>query len=201
MTSRPATTDHAVHDLIKARWSPRAFSAKPVPTSTLRSLFEAARWSASSYNEQPWRMIVATSADPAAHAAMLACLLPKNQEWAKAAPVLVIVVMKTHFTHHHSPNRVALYDCGAAAAQLTFEATAHGLVVHQMAGIDQDACRKAYSIPEGFEAVTALAIGFEGDAASLPQWARDLEHSPRTRKPLREIVFAGRFGAAAPEVG
>lgn len=200
MTSRSAPTAHPVHDLIARRWSPRAFAPKPVPVETLRSVLEAARWSPSSYNEQPWRLIVATRADAAAFDRMLKCLVPKNQEWAHAAPVLMIMCFKSAFTHNNTPNRVAMYDAGAAAAQLSIEATARGLVVHQMAGIDPALCRSTYAIPEGFEPVTALALGYEGDPASLPEWARGAERAPRERKPMKDIVFADTFGKPASDI-
>lgn len=201
MTSRPAATDHPVHPLVKDRWSPRAFAPRPVPAETLASLFEAARWSASSYNEQPWRFVVATRENAAAYEALLKCLQPKNQEWARLAPVLAVLIYKANFTHNDTPNRVALYDAGAAAAQLTAEATHRGLVVHQMAGIDIEHTRSALRVPAGFEPATALAIGYEGDPALLPDWAKAMEHSPRSRKPLKDIVFTGAFGTPAHFAG
>lgn len=201
MTSRPASTNQPVHALIRDRWSPRSFAPRPVPAETLASLFEAARWSASSFNEQPWRFVVATREDVAAYDALLACLLPKNQEWARLAPVLAILIYKTNFTHNNTHNRVAIYDAGAAAAQLTVEATHRGLVVHQMAGIDVEHARRALHVPAGFEPATALAIGYEGDPALLPDWAKALEHAPRQRKPLKELVFTGTFGTPAPFAG
>lgn len=194
---KPAQTDSPVHDLIRDRWSPRAFAPKPVPAGALRSLLEAARWAASSYNEQPWRLIVATKEDAKEFERLLGCLVPQNQAWAKAAPVLMLMVVKHDFTHTGKPNRVAMYDCGAAAAQLTFEATNRGLVAHQMAGIDQDKCRETYKIPAGFEAIVGLAVGYEGDASTLPEDLRKAEAAPRTRKALSETVFGGTFGAPA----
>ncbi len=194
---KPAASERPVHDLIRRRWSPRAFGERAVSPGTLGSLFEAARWAASSYNEQPWRFIVATKDDTAGFAKMLSCLVPANQAWAKGAAVLALNVMKKAFTHNGTHNRVALYDCGAAAAQLTLEATNLGLFVHQMGGIDQEKCREAYGIPDGFTAETGIAIGYPGDPATLPAEMQKSETAPRTRKALKEIVFGGSFGTAA----
>src|ERR687888_1294011 len=87
---KQATADHPIQELIARRWSPYAFSDRPVSDDDLRSLFEAARWAPSSYNEQPWRYIVATKANPAEFERLLSCLVDPNQVWAKAAPVLAL---------------------------------------------------------------------------------------------------------------
>jgi nitroreductase len=190
-----ADPDHPVHELIVRRWSPYVFDPRPVPAEDLRSLFEAARWSPSSFNEQPWRFIVATSDEPAEHQRLLGCLIEKNQNWARHAPVLVIAAVSTTFARNDAPNRTALHDLGLAVANLSFEATARGLVVHQMAGILPDRARELYDIPEHCEAVTALAIGHPGDPQSAPAELRDRDSQPRNRKPLREYVFSGNWEA------
>src|SRR5918992_2742873 len=99
---------HPVHDLIRRRWSPRAFSDRPVEREKLLSVLEAARWAPSSFNAQPWSFLVATKEDPAEFERMLSCLVPGNQSWAKAGPVLMISVANTHFEHNGKPNRHAL---------------------------------------------------------------------------------------------
>src|SRR6185437_5594635 len=148
LMEKPADTQYPVHDLIRKRWSPRAFADKPVPAEALRSVLEAARWSASSFNEQPWRYIVATRESPQAFQQMLGCLMEKNQRWAKGAPVLMLSFFKKTFSANGRPNRVAPHDVGAASAQLTFEATARGLAVHQMGGIELDKIRSTYHVPD-----------------------------------------------------
>src|SRR3974377_2344504 len=164
---KPATTDHPVHDLIRERWSPRAFSAKPVPPDILRSLFEAARWAPSSNNEQPWAFLVATQDDPASHSKMLSTLVQSNQAWARSAPVLAVAVSKLAFARNGKHNRNAFYDTGAAVAYLTTEATARGLFVHQMAGFDSQKATEFFSIPGGWEPIAAFVIGYPGDPDSL----------------------------------
>ena len=193
-----APNDFPVHELIRERWSPRSFANKPVPPDILRSLFEAARWAASSYNDQPWSYLVATSDDHANYSKMLSVLMDMNAAWAKQAPLLVISVARQHFKHNGTHNRVALHDLGAANAQLTFEATSRGLVVHQMGGFHQDKARELFGIPEGWEPVSAMAIGYPGDPEALPEQLRTPEKAPRTRKPLSEFVMSGHWGHTAP---
>jgi nitroreductase len=194
---KPATTDVPIHDLLRNRWSPRAFADKDVPPDVLRSVFEAARWAPSSNNEQPWAYLVATKDDPENFAKLLGTLVEFNQNWAKHAPVLAISVAHLNNARDGKPNRVALHDVGSASAQLTLEANARGLFVHQMAGFDANKARETFHIPEDWQPVAAMAIGYAGDPASLPQPLRDRELSPRTRKPLSEIAMTGDWGKAA----
>src|SRR5215467_11266332 len=129
---KQASPDHPIHELIAKRWSPYAFSDRTVSDDDLKSLFEAARWAASSYNEQPWRYIVATKANAAEFERLLSCLLEGNQAWARAAPVLALGCTSLRFALNGKPNAAAAHDLGLASASLTFEATSRGLFVHQM---------------------------------------------------------------------
>ena len=194
---KPAPSDFPVHQLIIDRWSPRAFSERPVPPDVLRSLFEAARWAPSSNNEQPWAYIVATRDDHDNFAKMLSVLVEFNASWAKNAPMLALAVAELNFAKNNAPNRNAQYDTGAATALLSVEATARGLAVHQMAGFDPAKAREVFAIPTGWEATSALTIGYPGDPNSLPQALKDRELAPRTRKPLSEFVMAGHWGHTA----
>ncbi len=194
---KPAPSDFPVHELIRERWSPRAFADRLVPQEVLRSIFEAARWAPSCYNEQPWAYIVASRDDNEGFERMLSVLVEFNANWAKSAPLLAIAVAELAFAKNNSPNRNAQYDTGAASALLSLEATAHGLAVHQMAGYDQEKARQVFGIPAGWEAIAALAIGYPGDPASLPQPLKDREMAPRTRKPIAEFVMAGHWGHTA----
>jgi nitroreductase len=195
---KPATNQYPIHDLLRQRWSPRAFAHRPVETDKLSSLFEAARWSASSYNEQPWRFIVATKDNAPDYERLLGCLMDLNQAWAKAAPVLVITVAKQFFDHNNKPNRVAIHDLGLAVANLTVQATALGLVLHQMGGVHLDKARAALSIPPGYDPVTAIAIGYPGDPGSLPAELRERELEPRERNPQAAFVFGGTWQRPVP---
>ena len=196
---KPASIDVPIHELIRERWSPRAFSDKSVPGEILRSLFEAARWAPSSNNEQPWAYLVATKEDAENFAKMVGVLVEFNADWAKHAPVLALSVAHLK-TWDGKPNRVALHDIGSASAQLTFEANSRGLFVHQMAGFHAEKAREAFGIRADWEPVAAMAIGYPGDPDSLSQKLRERELAPRARKPLKEFVMTRTWGRTAPFV-
>jgi nitroreductase len=199
-STKQATPDHPVHVLIASRWSPYAFADRAVLDSDLRSVFEAARWAASSYNEQPWSYIVATKKDPEAFERLLSCLVEGNRAWAQAAPVLALGCTSLNFTRNGQPNAAAVHDLGLASATLTLEATARGLSVHQMIGILPDRAQELYRIPEGVRPLTGLAIGYAGDPTVLPENYRARDLAPRTRKLLAEFVFGDAWGEASGAV-
>lgn len=195
-----AVTNYPVHDLIASRWSPYSFADRSVSDEELRSLFEAARWAASSFNEQPWSYIVAKKDDAEEFERLLSCLVEVNQVWAKSASALALGISRLNFARNDKPNRAAIHDLGLAAGNLVLEATARGLAVHQMAGIIPEKARELYSIPEGHEPLTALAIGYAGDPADLPGELRVRDGARRPRKLLKEFVFGGKWGVASPLV-
>jgi len=196
--SKQAQPDHPIHDLLARRWSPYAFDGRSVSREDALALFEAARWAASSYNEQPWRFIIALSSDKPAFDQVLSCLVEANQQWAQRTGLLALGVISTSFARNGKPNRVALHDLGLAAANLTLEATARGLSVHQMAGIDPDRARQVFGVPQGFEVATAIAVGYRTPPEQLSGELRERETAPRSRKPLREIVFGEEWDRPAP---
>jgi nitroreductase len=193
-----ASPDHPIQEVLQLRWSPYAFADRDVDPADLRSLFEAARWAPSSFNEQPWSYIVAARGDAEAFAKLLSCLVEGNQAWARHAPVLALGVTRKLFARNDKPNRAAEHDLGLASGSLLVEATARRLSVHQMIGILPDRARELYAIPEHSTALTGLAIGYAGDPASLPENLRPRDQSPRSRKPLPEFVFGARWGEASP---
>lgn len=197
---RKAETSSPIHDVLSTRWSPRAFDSKPVDPEKLRSLFEAARWAPSSYNAQPWYYIVATKDDAKNYQKILDSFVEFNQSWAKNAPVLALSVAAQNFAHNQQPNRHAFHDVGQASASLAYQANALGLQVHQMAGILPDKARELFSIPDGYEPVAGLAIGYPGDASALPDQLRERENAPRERKALKSFVFEGKWGETSPVV-
>src|SRR5271156_932844 len=152
---KPAETSVPIHELIRHRWSPRAFDSRPVEPDKLRSLFEAARWASSSFNAQPWYFIVATKDDPENFQRVLDCFVERNQAWAKNAPVVALSVAKLQLDNG-KPNRHAFHDVGQAVANLALQATALGLEIHQMAGIDPEKARQIFGIPEGDEVVAGI---------------------------------------------
>lgn len=194
---KPAPVDHPIHPLLQKRWSPRAFGPDLLPAADLHVLFEALRWAPSASNEQPWAFLVATRDDPANFEPLLACLNPGNQVWARQAPLLLVTVARRDLAAKPQPNRTALYDLGTSIAYLTFQATEMGLVVHQMAGLDLDKARAAGEVPEGYDAVTAVAVGYPAGPETLPDDVRKKDAAPRTRKPLRDFVFGSRWAVPA----
>jgi nitroreductase len=199
-TSHPkhAKPDHPVLPVIAERWSPYAYDPRPVEREKLLCCLEALRWAASSYNEQPWTYILTERNDAAAFAQALDCLVEGNRAWAKNAGVLMLSVVSRLFKLNGKPNRAAEHDMGLAAGNFVLQATALGLQAHQMIGIEPAKVRAAYKIPDGYDPLTAIAVGYPaavqpGTSDSLGQ--RDL--APRTRKSLSEIVVGGAWGQPA----
>jgi nitroreductase len=186
-----AVFEYPVHELIAKRRSGRAFSSKPVDAATIGSLLEAARWAASSSNEQPWSFIVTEKEKPSGHGRLVRCLVEFNVEWAQHAPVLILSIARLNFASTGKPNRHAMHDVGQAAANLALQATALGLMVHQMAGFHVQKARDEFAIPEDHEPAAVIAVGYPGDPADLSDKLRKREVAPRQRKPLRDFIFSG----------
>jgi len=199
--AKQASTDHPVHELIARRWSPYGFSDRPVSEADLKSLFEAARWAPSSYNEQPWSYIVATKQQPGEFARLLSCLVEGNQAWAQAAPVLALGCTSVLFKMNGKPNAAAVHDLGLASGNLCLEATARGLSVHQMIGILPDKARELYRIPQSVQPLTGLAIGYAAEAGTLPDKLRQRDQALRTRRPLAEFLFGKQWGTKSDLAG
>jgi len=197
---KPAQTDYPILEILKRRWSPRSFSDRRIEREKLLSLFEAARWAPSSFNEQPWCFVLATKEKPEEHARLLSCLAEKNQQWARGAPVLMVSVAKLNFDRTGKPNRHALHDVGMAVGNMLVQATALDLFVHQMAGFSPEKVIELYQIPTEFEPVAAIAIGYPGEVDDLPEQFRAAESGPRSRKPIESFVFEGTWGQPAPLV-
>lgn len=178
---------------IKNRKSIRAFADKTIEKEKILQLFEAARWAASSFNEQPWRFVYATKEKEAQYNNILSTINEFNQSWAKDAPLLMIVVAKSEFSMNGKANRHAWYDTGAAMANFATQATIAGLFIHQMAGFSAEKAKEVLNIPDGFEAVAAVAVGYQGEAAQLNETLQAKENTLRSRKVLNEIAFEGQW--------
>ncbi|MEM1069071.1 MAG: nitroreductase family protein [Planctomycetota bacterium] len=195
MSVNPVT--QPVLDAIANRWSPYRFDGRGVEIEKLHACFEAARWAASSYNEQPWSFLVAHRDDSSEFARMLGCLLEANQAWAEHAGVLVLTVTHSSFQRNGKPNRVAQHDLGQAVAHFALQAASLGLQVHQMAGVNLSKVRQEYAVPEGFEPQTAIALGYpdpNDPDDELGQELKKRESGPRTRVGLNDQVFTGKWG-------
>jgi nitroreductase len=183
-----------IHELLAGRRSPRAFSERTVEPEKLLSVFEAARWSPSSANEQPWRFIVASKDDTLTFSALVGSLTEGNRRWAERAPVLVLALAQSTYAKTGRTYQHAWYDLGQSVAYLTVQATALGLVVHQMGGFDRENIRVALSVPAGFEPVIMIALGYPDQPIILPEDLQKREQAPRSRKPMNDIVFTEEWG-------
>ena len=185
-------TDHNKLDrMFIDRWSPRTFSSEPIKEGDIHTMFEAARWSPSCFNEQPWRFVYAHRQDDLEM--FRSVLAEGNQVWANSAPLLVLVFSKRHFTHNGKPNRWANFDTGAAWMALALQAYQLGLYTHGMGGFDAEKAFLATGInPAEYNALCAIAIGKLGDPNDLPEGLRERE-APSDRKTMGDIVYEGRF--------
>jgi nitroreductase len=188
ITDRTARTDAPVLDVIADRWSPRIYDPhSPVDEDALHSALEAARWAPSAFNRQPWRFLV-TRRGSASHRAVLEALVEFNRGWAQDAGALVVVLAET-VGEDGRPLAEARYDAGQAAAYLTLQAHADGLVVHQMSGFDQAAVSHAFGLGTDLTPLTVIAVGTPGDAAGADEAVLARENAPRTRRPVTESVL------------
>ncbi|MBN1283828.1 MAG: nitroreductase family protein [Anaerolineae bacterium] len=198
--NKEADTQYPIHDLLKRRWSPRAFADKSIAQETLLSLLEAARWAPSARNAQPWAFIVGL-AGTETHQKLCGCLTGDNPLWACDAPVLVLAVARLE----HRPgreNRYALHDTGMAVLSMVIQAMAFDIYAHQMGGFDKEKARAVFQIPEDCAPVTVIALGYLGDPDDLPAGnLHERERQKRTRKPLSEFVFGEAWGAIWPPAG
>jgi len=183
-----------IHELISARKSIRAFQDKSISEAELLHLFEAARWAPSSRNEQPWRFIFAQKEDLGSFEKMLSSLNESNRVWARNASALLLVLSKSRFSDSDTPNAHARYDTGLAVANLSFQATAMNLSLHQLGGFNAAMAAELFHVPQGFDPVVMIALGYPGEPESLPEPLRSREGMARKRKPLDELLFAGQFG-------
>lgn len=195
MMQKPATTQAPIHDIIANRWSGRAYDAsKPVSQAQIISMLEAARWAPSCYGDQPWRFIIwDKNQDAAAWQQGFDCIVPGNQAWAKNAPVLILICADTLFNHNQKPNRWGAYDTGAAAVSLCLQATNLGLMTHQMGGYDGEKARAAFNIPEQFETMAMLSVGYAAEVDTLDEEAKEREMAPRQRRDLGELFYNGTW--------
>jgi nitroreductase len=186
--SRTAVTSAPIHTVLAERWSPRSFDTTvDVPAEKITAALEAARWSASASNTQPWRFLVARRGT-VEHATIVANLMGFNQAWAASAHVLIVNLAVT--AEEGSPLRWAQYDLGQAVANLAVQAHHDGLHVHQMGGIEVDGLREAFGIDGALEPMSVTALGVIGAPEDLASDVlREREVAPRSRRPLDELVL------------
>jgi len=183
--------DHPIDKLFLDRWSPRAMTGEAIPQEDFISLFEAARWAPSSYNNQPWRLLYARR-DSEHWSLFFDLLVEFNQDWAKNASALVLFISKTHFDFNGEPAVTHSFDTGAAWENLALQGWLKGLVVHGMQGFDYERARTALNIPEGFQVEAMAAIGRPADPATLSNELREKE-TPSDRRKLEQTICEGPF--------
>ena len=193
---KPAITQVPIDSTIANRWSGRAYDAvKPVSHAQVLAMLEAARWAPSCFGDEPWRFIVWNkSTDATGWQRAFDCLMPGNQSWAKDAQVLVLVCANTLFGHNQQPNRFAQYDTGAAAENLCLQATALGLMTHQMGGYNADLAREKFHVPPQYTPMAMITVGYPADIAGLTGDVLTRETSERKRKPISSLFFTGQWG-------
>jgi nitroreductase len=194
----PKTIDVStpIHPLLEQRYSGVSFDpARPVSKQTLLTLAEAARWAPSCFGDEPWRFIICSRQDdPGAWDQAFACLSDGNKAWCQYAPVLIITCASLVFDHNGKPNSFAPYDTGAAAMSICLQATALGLMTHQMGGFSGATARELFMIPETAKPVAMMALGYQLPVEKLLEQFKTKELAPRKRKPLADHFFAGAWG-------
>lgn len=193
MIDKKAKINHPIHEILERRWSPRAFDGVKIEHAKLQRIFEASRWAPSASNEQPWHFIIGQQGDET-YKKIFETLVEFNQLWVKTAPLAGITVGRIKGLKSGKPSDWFRYDVGQSVAHMSFQATHEGLYVHQMAGFDRERAAELFEIPEGFEAITAFAIGNIGDYKVLHPNLQKLELEERTRKSMDEFVFSNKFG-------
>ena len=195
MLKKSAVTQVAIADLIAHRWSPRAIDPdQPVSREQILALLEAARWAPSCFGDQPWRYLLWDRfRDAAAWQQAFECLAEGNQGWVKNAPLLLLSIATPNFGHNNKSNRWAQHDTGAASENLCLQATALGLVAHQMGGFDPEQAKIRFNIPTDHVCMAMIAVGHPGPTEVLPEALRERELAARERKPLAEMVFEGAW--------
>lgn len=184
-----------INELILKRRSPVLFSGRAVEKEKLELLFEAARWAPSSNNQQPWRFIIAKREDEADFNRMFDCLYPGNQLWAATVPVLILSVAETISGYNKKMNKYAFHDVGLAVGNLLLQATSMGLFVHQMGGYDNEKARNNLKIPNGYDPVAMIAVGYPAESyEGFPQKLIEREKELRRRNPLNETVYSIIWG-------
>lgn len=180
--------EFSINELIQNRWSPRAFSDKKIEKEKLQSVFEAARWSASAFNAQPWRFLVAYRGDEN-YQKIMNTMVEFNQLWAGKAPVLILNCYANNFSHNAQPNQTAQYDLGQAVAYYSLEAMNQDLFVHQMSGFDASKAHKLLGLNDELSVFSVTALGYLGNVESLPEDMQKMEKAESPRMTQKEFLL------------
>lgn len=181
-------SDFPINALSANRWSPRSFDDKLVEKVKLHSILEAARWSASAFNAQPWRFLVAYQGDDN-YQKIIDTLVEFNQLWASKAPVLILNCYQINFSHNGKPNSTAQYDLGQAIAHYSLEAVDQGLYLHQMTGFDAAKANESFGLGAEITTFSVTALGYIGDVSSLPEDMQKMELAEPKRMPQKDFLL------------
>jgi nitroreductase len=193
MKSVPAI-DYPIHELLLKRYSPHSFSKRIVEKTALLSIFEAARWAPSCFNEQPWSYIVIHKTHTDQYAKIRESMAEQNVTWATTAPLLILTVAKVVFSENNKPNPYAWHDIGLATGAMLVQSASMGIYIHQMAAFSKEKIRIACDIPAGWDPVTLIAMGYLAENSELPEKFIELDRSPQIRKKLTEFVYEDTWG-------
>ncbi|MCC5930225.1 MAG: nitroreductase family protein [Cyclobacteriaceae bacterium] len=188
-TDKRAKTENKLNPLFENRWSPRSFSGEKVDKKIIKKFLEAASWSASSFNEQPWRFIVGIKGEGMTWDHIFDSVNEWNQQWVKNAPILILACAKKHFSRNQKENRHHFYDTGQAVNAMILQALEDEVYAHQMAGFDPAVCIDKFEIPSEFVPVVVVAMGYKGEPQELKEEYQKAELAERSRKALGEIAF------------
>lgn len=189
--NKRADTKHEIHDLLAERWSPRAFAPKDIPEKEIDALFEAARWAASSMNEQPWRFIYAKKGEPAFE--KIVSTLMDGNLWATEAPILLVALIKKNLARNGKPNSAATHDLGLAMGNLSLQATHLGIALHHMGGFYPDKVVEVFDLPDDVAPKTVVALGYYGEPDQLDDELKQRELEERKRNPIDSFAFRGKY--------
>lgn len=192
--TKEADVNYPIQQILRDRWSPRVFTEVEPTEKEIKQLFEAVRWAASSYNQQPWRFIVGRKGNNT-YQRIFDLMSEFNQDWVDS-PVLILCAFKKTFDNGKD-NYHALHDLGLGIGNMSLQAQSMGIALHQMAGVDREKAQKIFEIPEDYHVATAIAVGFYGgDPTKLGDDLQEQEMKGRTRMPQTDFVFNGEWGKA-----
>jgi nitroreductase len=185
---KAASTQYHVTDLIKNRFSPRAFSDKAITLDDVNTVLEAASWAPSAMNEQPWRYHVALKSNQTGFQKLVDLLVPGNTPWAKNASALVLCTTKLTYSQNQQPNGSTFHDTGMANQNLLLQALSMDIYAHVMGGFDKEKSKQVFNISNDYQPICIIALGYLGNAETLTTGFKERELAARTRKPLAEVV-------------
>jgi len=185
--SKPADTQYSIHPLLAERYSPRTFDHKIPDADILNRIFEAVRWAPSSMNDQPWSLIAGIKGT-STYDKIFESLVEFNQKWAKLAPVLIVIAGNKKSAKTAKENSAYKYDCGQAAAYLTFQAMQEDIYTHQMGGFSKEVLISNFSLDDHTEPLVVIALGYRGSPDNLDENFRKMEYSKRIRKQIADFV-------------